>query len=162
MAKHDTAENVANESPASEESKAASILTKMTLKGMGCRPQRAAAEEKRVPLARIYGYASGIKAKEDASGNIHQAIVGQFEGINLETGEVYRSGILFLPAGIHDLLAKPASEQGANVQFGLEIHSIPATNAIGYSYMAKSLLPVTGKDLLTDLRSTLALGHDKK
>ena len=140
----------------------ANILTKMTLKGMGCKPAQAASDGKRVPLARIYGYAAGVKAKEDSTGNVHQAIIGQFEGVNLNTGEVFRSGVLYLPGGIHELLAKPAAENNANVQFALEIHAIPAGNPIGYSYSAKSLLPVTARGPLDDLRTTLALGHEKK
>ena len=147
-----TAETNASAAPASAE-----FLTKLTLKGMGCNPRVAATEEKKVPLARIYGVATGIKVKVDPKGDNFEAIEGSFEGVNLKTGEVYRSGLLFLPGGIHETLSGSLKKggEGTTIRFGLEVSSIPASNPTGYSYSAKSLIPDAGGDLLADMRTSI-------
>ena len=135
------------------------FVTKLTLKTMGCNPARAAAAKSKVALARIYGVATGVKIKTDTKGDTFEAITGTFEGVNLETGEIFRSGLLFLPGGIHETLTVHAREDGAAVRFGLEIFAIPATNPIGYSYSAKSLLPqdAAAQDVLADMRDQIKI-----
>lgn len=144
------AENTAGAAP-----QGAEYLTKLTLKGMGCRPGRAAADGKKVALARVFGIATEVKAKEDAKGQIFEAISGTFEGVNLETGESFRSGLLFLPGGLHETVTAQLRQGPAAVKFSLEISAIPASNPIGYSYSAKSLIPDIGQDALADLRQAL-------
>lgn len=148
------------------------ILTKLTLKGMRCNPKKVTAKDENdnTPhiMARIYGYGSDIKVKVDASGNAHVGLMGDFEGINLETGDIYRSGILYLPGGIHEQLTAPFEAYNKlsdedkkkttppKVEFALEIASVKASNAAGYSFAAKSLMaPKTDADPLAALRNAV-------
>lgn len=137
-------------------SDSAEFLTKLTLKAIGCNPRRAATEVKKVPLAHIFGIATGTKVKTDTKGDSFEAIEGNFEAVNLATGAVYRSGLLFLPGGIHETVTKQLQEPGRSVQFALEISAIPASNPIGYSYSAKSLIKEEGADPLAAMRLALA------
>jgi hypothetical protein len=141
------------------------ILTKMSVKALGANPARAKTEEKSVDLVRIYGIASGLVFKADPkTGDIQTAISGDFEGVNLESGEVFRSGILWLPGGIQELLinAVDSGETDKNdkpvynsVRFGFTISAVPATNPIGYSYAAEQLIDAKKDDPLADLREQL-------
>lgn len=141
------------------------IISKMSVKTLRCNPRQAAVADGqpqlKIPLCRIYGRVSGTKTQEDAvSGVFHTALMGVFEGLNLVTGEVFRSGKLYLPKGIHEMLETPAKkldadDKGETVSFALEISSVSATNPIGYSYEAKPLIKVAVTDELDELRSAL-------
>lgn len=141
------------------------IVTKMSVKTLGANPARAKTDNKSVDLVRIYGIASGLAFKADPkTGDIQTAVTGSFEGVNLETGEVYSSGVLWLPGGIQELLvnAVDTGETDKNdkpvynsVKFGFTISSVPATNPIGYSYTAEQLIDAAKNDPLADLRSEM-------
>jgi hypothetical protein len=135
-------------------------ISKMSVKGLGCNPRQAAAqkegEEKPVKLCLIYGKASGLKHGEDKSGSIWTALSGDFKGVNLENNQEFRSGKLFLPGGIQDTIEAPllvAENDGGKsvvIEFALEIRAVKASNPIGYSYQAVSLIaPVEANDMAT-------------
>lgn len=128
------------------------VVTKLTLKAMGCNPRRASVEKKAVSLARVYGIASGTRVKTAANGDAHYPILGDFEGVNLETGEVFKSGTLYLPAGLHEMIYEPLSRGSDPIEFGIEVSAIPAENPIGYSYTAKQLYKPAAADPLEKLR----------
>lgn len=140
------------------------IITKMTVKGVGANPSKAKAENRKVPLARIFGTAAGVVHKVDNRGEPITGITGNFEGVNLETGEVYSSGVLYLPGGIHEMLLN-AVDQGEedakgkptynSVQFAFDISAVPATNPIGYSYEATQLIEASKADPMAELRASL-------
>ena len=142
-----------------------------TVKGMGCTAAKVASEDSgKLALARIYGKASGLKYQADtrSEGNFHCAFVGNFEGVNLETGEVYRSGVLYLPKGISEImestfkkLKAEAEKEGASadtvsITFAFEIRSVKASNPIGYSYEAQALKNAEKDDELKELRALMA------
>jgi hypothetical protein len=131
------------------------IVSKMSLKGMGCRPRGG---EEAVVLARVGGKASGILAGEDRTGRMYSALTGQFYGINMETGETFASGKLFLPSGIHEQVEARVKElaEGGVVMFGLEIRCVAAANPVGYTYQAVSILPVAEHDNLSEIREAMA------
>jgi len=91
----------------------------------------------------ILGKATGIKTGEDANGKVWEALTGTFQGHNLQTGEVFRSGKLFLPSGIHEpiLEAVKGLPENGSVKFALEFRRVEAENPIGYSYQAVELMP---------------------
>jgi hypothetical protein len=102
----------------------------------------------------IIGKATGTKQGEDANGAIWSALIGTFQGTNLQTGEVFRSGKLFLPSGIHESIEAAVGQlkEGGSVNFAIEFRRVEAENPIGYSYQAVNLLPVeTQEDTLGDL-----------
>jgi hypothetical protein len=120
------------------------IVSKITVKTVGARPAKAAESKAREMLMRVYGVASGLKISRNVNertGEKDVALKGDFRARNLETGELYSSGILYLPSGIHDLIQAPldvaqANNESAEVTFALDVFSQPATNASGFGYGA--------------------------
>lgn len=143
------------------------ILTKMSVATMGCAGKKLLGQADSVNtlvLARIYGVANAIKAKENKqTGEVHIAIIGTFEGIAVETGEVFRSAVLYLPSGIHEMLEAPLRDGATAIEFGFDIAAVRANNAAGYSYAAKPIVKPQDNDALSGLRSSLpALPAPKK
>lgn len=149
------------------------IVSKLTVKSMGCDPRKVTAIEDpkaRLPLCRILGKANDVRYQEDQKnpGTIHTYFVGTFEGINIETGDVYRSGKLFLPKGISEAVesaikgAKDSGDNSASVSFAFELRAVKASNPIGYSYEAAALKRPEVHDELDELRKLLlAAGTDE-
>jgi hypothetical protein len=133
------------------------LVTKMSVKGIGCKPTGGlpADDTKPNPMCLIMGKASGIKMGEGGDGRMWTALTGTFRGVNLTTGKAFRSGKLFLPAGIQDVVegaVKQLPVDGGAVKFAMRIESIKATNPIGYSYQAVNLMPIEAEnDELADL-----------
>ncbi len=135
------------------------LVSKITMKTIGVKPA-AHATDKGTPIAVVFGTASAIKDVVDKiRGDVYHALVGEFEAENLETGETFRSGVLYLPAGIHDMLegsVKKLESETDFVQFALQILAVKATNAAGYGYQAKSMIPSRTVDPLTEMRAVLS------
>lgn len=151
-----------------EQDASGSYVSKLSIKALGCDPRLPSGANSKV-LCRISGFAQGLKSGEDKNtGNIWTALQGDFEGVNCEAGnddfgKTLRSGKLFLPAGIQDVIEGAVREienraggaESPNVVFGLEIRSVKATNRIGYSYEARNLMPARQSDPLAQLRKQI-------
>ena len=141
---------------------------KMSVKALGCKPKKVSDENPKIALCQIFGKADGVKVGEDASGKVWEALTGSFGGINLESGEEFRSGKLFLPPGIHEVIESAVKQLGENpdglaVKFAIEIYVVVASNPIGYSYQAKNLIKAETTDELTEIRKALAdAAEDRK
>lgn len=135
------------------------FVSKISMKSIGVSPAKHATD-KGTPIAIILGMASGLKDVVDkVRGETFHALVGEFEANNLETGEVFRSGVLYLPTGIHDMIeggVKKLQGESDFVQFALQIIAVKANNPAGYTYQAKSLVPSQTVDPLTKLRQSLS------
>ncbi len=139
-----------------DENQGPTILAKMSVKTMGCKPARAKIDDKVVPMAIIVGIARGTTMKMDAKGEPVEALVGDFEGKNIETGELFSSGVCYLPAGIHEQVISGIKKDGAtSVQFALQIDAAPSPNKAGYTYTGRPLEKPTGADPLSALRKHL-------
>jgi hypothetical protein len=143
---------------------AETYISKLTLKGMGCNPGKVVAlpAGEKCNLARIFGTIQDVKVTESKTiaGNLEVAFQGNFEGINLETGEVFRSGRLYLPKGISELMEQNLikyhkEDAKASVSFAFEIRSVHATNPIGYSYEAQAIQSAQKVDELAELRKAV-------
>lgn len=150
----------------------ANYRSKITIATIGGSPERAKTEKKRVHVAEIYGIATGVKMVENPMDDSKPftAITGNFEAVNMHDGETWRSGVLYLPGGFHELILGMLDEleeaiklpdddprrrskfDKASVQFALAIDSEPADNPAGYTYVAKNLLPISKADPLSALR----------
>lgn len=150
------------------------VISKMSVKTMGCNPRKVAGMDDNkdgkpvtLPLCVIYGIASGLKHGEDkVNGGVWTALTGDFEGKNLQTGETFRSGKLFLPSGIQEIVEGPikkAEDENGScaIKFAFEISAVKASNPIGYSYQAKPLTKPTEGDQLSELRA-IAAPSDKQ
>ncbi len=147
------------------------IISKLSVKTIGCNPKKAAAMDDvpggpapSVALCKVYGIASGIKHTEDTrDGKIYTALIGDFEAINLQDGKIYRSGKLYLPAGIQEVIEAPLQAaadhdppQSIAIRFGFELSSVKSGNPIGYSYQARPLVKPAADDPLMELRQALS------
>lgn len=145
------------------ETKEGLFVSKLSVKGIGCKPGACEADKPAL-LCRIFGKADGIKTGESQDGRVWSALTGSFAAINLQSGEEYRSGKLFLPSGIHETVenavrALGENKEGLSITFGLEIRSVTASNPIGYSYQAANLVATTATDELSELRKAIEASH---
>lgn len=142
------------------------ILPKMSIKTLGANPKAASVnlekeKAKRVPMVRIMGIARGIKAAVGNDGDPVFGLTGQFEGVNIETGETAQSGVLYLPSGIQELIQDPlesainAGDKTAAVQFAVDLYAVSATNKAGYSFEADNLAAPEREDPFAALRTAL-------
>lgn len=139
------------------------VLAKMAVATMGF-DASVAKTKGETPLGRIYGTADHLVAKKDRDGNPIIGIGGQFQGDNYKTGVRARSGIAYLPSGIHEQIIsgvdtgelddkdKPVYR---SVKFALEIIAVPSSNPHGYSYKAKNLIDMEEDDPLDELANML-------
>lgn len=123
----------------------------------------------------IFGELTGLTgAKELPNAKIEEdkftyGLVGNIEGVNARTGEMFKAAVLYLPAGFHDMfLAELESmiasqgKGGFTIQFALEFYSIPAKNPRGYSWKAKNKMPMAKRDPLEHLRRRALQGSTIK
>ena len=130
------------------------------MSGIKVIPQKHINVGKSTPIAQVYGKASGIKPVVDKDrGEVFNSIVGNFEAVNLETGEVYNSGVLYLPSGIHAMVEnaanKLAKDSTETVDFALEIRVVQSANKAGYSYEAVNLIPAALVDPIATIRAQI-------
>ena len=145
---------------AKDEYEGSTVVAKLTVKTMGCVGVRAKVEGKSVILCRIGGFCKGTVVKTDQQGNAIDALVGDFVGVNVETGEVFTSGVCYLPAGMQEQVLsgiKTVGEGGA-IRFALEISAKPDSNKAGYTYTGKQLEKPEGADPLSEIKSRLLQG----
>jgi hypothetical protein len=156
-----------------------SYVSKLTVKTLGCvpsavkamKPEELVASGGKLALCRLYGKAAEVKYQDDKNnpGTVHTYFVGTFEGINLQDGTVLRSGKLFLPKGISEVVEMAiknakARNKDDSVAFAFEIRSVVSTNPIGYSYEAAALKSPEAEDELKEMREIIAKlpTHDQK
>lgn len=142
------------------------VISKITMATIGTKPGLVTAlkdeEGNELPIARLYGKLSEVRYQDDkAKGQIYTYFVGNFEAINMQSGEVYKSGKLFLPKGISELVedgVKKGREKdpNASISFAFQVNSIKAKNPIGYSYKVLQLKPVEPEDELKAIRDLIA------
>lgn len=110
------------------------------------------AKGQRIDLYDVFGIAKGVKSGESNYGDWH-ALTGSFRAVNVETGEEFQAGTLFLPGVGHDLIAGLIGDAEA-VEFALRV-SVAAddTSQIGYAYHVTPLIEPTEGDPLSKLQA---------
>lgn len=130
------------------------MVSKLSVKSGGVSPKKVHAladGQTTLKLCTIKGIASGIKTVEDpVHGRTFFPLVGMFQATNAQTGDVTRSGVLYLPGGIHESYESRVRnlEDGDTLQFHVEIRAVKADNPAGYSYEAVDLMPPSEVDPL--------------
>ena len=132
-------------------------------------------------VARIFGIAKGTVTGATDFGDF-VGFKGDFKGINLETGEEFRSAKCFLPdiatgillsalentgegesKDVKGTLKRKETSYKGSVEFGFDISVKHADNAVGYEYMASPLMPVADSDPLALMQKNIpALPAPKK
>jgi hypothetical protein len=139
------------------------MVSKLSMKTIGVNAKKVAAldgDNARLFLCNIFGMADGVKTVEDKNeGKIYHAMVGRFQA-NRPDGVVVRSGVLYLPSGIHDayLTAIKGLPEGDTLNFAIGVWSVKSSNLAGYSYEAVNLLPPSAGDPLTQLAAQVETG----
>lgn len=136
------------------------FMPKLTVATLGTVPARAKAEKKRIHLCRIFGICTGTKMKTDQAGEPIVAIVGNFEGLNIETGLSATSSTLYLPGGIQEVLEAAVDGRdntSVGIPFAVDVYSKPDNNKAGYTYDADFIQKPSGRvDPLEALRAATA------
>lgn len=142
-----------------------SVISKISVKTIGCNPKRAAAlpegSKEVVKLASIIGQITECKEKKRTlpSGEVtfDYPLIGNFEATNLETGEIFSSGQMYLPGGIHELAQAEINKEGVtSIEFGMILGAVRSSNAAGYSYVGNNVLDFKQSDPLKALREAAA------
>lgn len=141
-----------------------SYAAKLSLGTLGCKGALVLAlpeGENKIAIARFYGKVSDVKQQINKdTGEAWTFLQGNFEGVNMQTGLVLRSGKLYLPKGVMEVMetavaalkAEENPNKNASISFGFEIRAIKATNKAGYSYEAASLKQPSEEDELKAIR----------
>ena len=147
-----------------DENKTENVLTKMSLKTLGCQPAQAKVDQNTVAMARIIGVARGIKTAVGQNGDTVYGLTGNFKGTCIKSGKEYISGVCYLPGGVHELILDPLDamiadgDKAAAVNFAFDIFAVPAANPAGYSFTAVNLAPASRADPFAEITSAIA-GH---
>lgn len=117
------------------------LVSKITPKLVG-KPHRAKdqADGRAVYMGRIMGLVTGTQKKVQPNGDVFIALVGNFEAINGETGEIFESGICYLPGGMHEQVVAVMEKGATTAEFALDLATVKADNPAGYSWQGKVLL----------------------
>lgn len=143
-------------------------ISKITPATLRLKPALATKEfqNKAVFLATIIGEATGIKeAKSPDGAQIFKGATGAFEGVNIETGDVYRSGVIYLPGGAHDMLItqlEQESDLSKAIYFGVELWAVPSNNPRGYSWELREIAPIEEVDPLARARQVIEQAAQKQ
>lgn len=147
------------------------VISKITIATVGGNPAAAKAENRRIPICAIYGKATDVKMVEDPTrkgpdGQTKEwkALAGAFQAVNLQNGQEFMSGVLYLPDAFQTMALTLVEKQNESrtrrgmahfqgVEFAYQIDAIPAKNPSGYSYVLRSLLPPRKADPLAALRA---------
>lgn len=125
-----------------------------------------AAPEKATPLYTVMGIANGVKTGQSTYGE-WIALTGQFEAMNLETGEAFAAPQVFLPEPLNGLIVakvRTPDENGVtpSVRFAVEVGIKPSKSTMGYEYTVRELVDASENDPLADLRKALPAPKAKK
>lgn len=133
---------------------------------MKAQPKKNSVESTTI-LATIYGRCTDKKVGTTDYGPFVR-FLGEFEGVNADTGAVFRSGELIVPRTLESLLdgaVSVATENDASgaVEFAVEIWVDKDESSItGYTYQIKPLIKPAESDALTNLRQLVAPSTQKQ
>lgn len=131
------------------------LVSKITLKKIGAQPAADSIKDGQpVRCAQIYGFATAAETKQSAFDQPYTVFSGNFEAVNLATGEIFKSGSLIIPPVIQNLIAPAvAAANGSEVAFSVEIGAkYSAKGSTHYEYTAVPLVESSSGDALADLR----------
>lgn len=113
-------------------------------------------------LAVIIGFARDSEIKNTSFGD-STGFMGDFKGINVETGEEFRAGKLYLPDVAENLLANALASTDGMVEFGFKVSIIGVKGRNEgetgkYEYRCEPLMKAAENDPLDALESRIKQG----
>lgn len=112
-------------------------------------------KEKSHPVMRVVGICTGAKVGEGKEGfKDWKALTGNFEATDVRTGEVYRSGVCFMPEFAVEIVAGQLNDEVTSVRFAFDIGvHYDKDSATSYVY---DVTPLMEADPETDPLAKLA------
>lgn len=134
------------------------LLKKLSIKGI-CGNFDVPAPGETVELAVIMGFARGAEVKATTFGD-SIGFVGDFKGIDVSTGEEFRSGKCYLPDVAADLLDNALQANEGTVEFGFKIAIVGVKGRKDgegnkYEYRCAPLMETAENDPLTMLENRI-------
>lgn len=118
--------------------------------------------EKAKRLFSVFGIATKTKTGASDYGS-WTALIGRFEAVNIETGEVFEAPQCFLPEPLNTMIAEALDEVdedenrvNTSVGFSVEVGIKPSDVPIGYEYTTKENVKADTADPLAALREQTA------
>lgn len=144
--------------PKSEKKKDKIFVSKVSVKTVFGKidvKQLAAKSDKAFPIMRIIGIAKKVLTGSSQFGD-WIGFAGDFEAVNLVTGEIFHGGKCFLPAPVTNMLAGQFSEKIDTVRFGFVISAKYSDAAnTKYEYISNSLIAPAEDNPLSQLKKEL-------
>lgn len=118
-------------------------------------------------LGTVFGIATGVKRvpnKADPT-KYDESLSGDFETLPADKEfDAVRSGKLFLPEGLHNMIASKLQGENASasVQFAMEVATIKSTNAAGYTWSFTPRFETAEADPLAKIREQIAATEPKQ
>ena len=134
------------------------LLKKISVKNIvGSMPSPKVGEE--IALCVIMGYAKTFENKTTTYGD-STAFHGDFKGINVETGEDFRSGTCYLPDVASDLLKNALDTNPGIIEFGFNISVVGVKGRTEgengkYEYRCTPLMKASENDPMLALENKL-------
>lgn len=141
----------------------AEILRKITLKTSGLDKtaiQAALGNAKAVDLLKIVGVTTSATPGQSDLGEFVK-FNGQFQAVNMVTGEQFGSTVAILPNFIAQQLAS-ALAQSSEVEFGLLIGAKKSASVTGYEYTVKPLVEPVVSDKMGKLLEAAGMTSNVK
>jgi hypothetical protein len=136
------------------------MLAKLTPATMGFAVEKG--KQGRFLCGVLIGTAFGVVAKKLPNGEPSIALTGKFEGTNMETGEIFRSGVMYFPGGVHEfVVAALDSNPDANIDFAVELYTKPSKSPAGYQWEVKPIVDLSLADPLADLRKQITQAAER-
>jgi hypothetical protein len=140
------------------------ILRKLTIKNCGWNTSElktAVTKAAATDILKIAGVITSIRPGQTQLGE-YAELVGQFQAVNLETGEMFQSGKAILPNFIADPMVE-ASKGGSEVEFAIQIGvKRNEGSVVGYEFSVKPLVEPKVSDKLAKLLEHAKIDGKKK
>ena len=140
------------------------ILRKLTIKNCGWNTSELKAAVAKAPqtdILKIAGVITSIRPGQTQLGE-YAELGGQFQAVNLATGEMFQSAKSILPTFIADPMVE-ASKGGSEVEFAIQIGvKRNDTSVVGYEFSVKPLVEPKVSDKLAKLLDLAKIEPKKK
>jgi hypothetical protein len=125
------------------------IIKKISIKGILGTIDVPAEGETKV-ICRLMGIAKGAKTVTTTFGD-STGLLGDFAGVNTETGEIFRAPVMYAPAILIDMLM-PQIEQGNSIEFAFDVAITgDKTVAVKYRYGLQTVIAPAQDDPMLKL-----------
>lgn len=108
---------------------------------------------KAIQLYTLIGVVNGVKPGSTSMGDFAK-LLGEFEAVNLSTGETFHSGTAILPNFIGDNIAAAVMRGAESVQFAITVSAKPDEKSVaGFVYAVESGMAPSEHSPLAQLRN---------